>query len=799
MLTLPEPLRAMASFAQFIVWEAVWNAEKEKYEKIPLSPHTLQRFPKEANWQQDPTAWATFDQALDAAKVSGHNVGFLFTEEDPFFFVDVDGALGSDGQWSAFANELCYAFNGCAVEVSQSGTGLHIFGVGTAPANHRCRDDKLGLEFYTSGRFVALTGTNAIGDSGTNAQSGIDFLLSKYLPPRSASESMEWTTEPVAEWNGPADDDELIKKMLNAKPSANAAFGGKAPLPVLWAGDADQLAQFYPSKTGDVFDRSAADAALCQHLAFWTGKNCERIQRLFERSGLVRDKWHDRQEYREDTITTGAAWCTSVLKSPKKDKVIDENFVATVPQEIPEGVIREGYQFLGLPQQLDYFKDCVYVSSLHSIKIPNGELRTPDKFKATYGGYWFSMDSIGDKLSKNAWEVFTESQGVRFPRADMTCFRPELPPNTIVMEDGRSLVNTYIPIETPRYKGDATPFLVHLAKLVPDLEDREYLLSYMAGCVQMTGVKFRWCPFIQGVPGNGKSTLSKIVARAVGRRYTHSPSANDLSNKFNVWIEGKLFIFVEDIYIADRHEVLETLKPLITEEIVEVQPKAGDKYMTDNRANFILNSNHKDGIRKTADDRRYAPFYTAQQNRPDLLRDGMTPEYFQNLREWLDNGGYAIAAEYLASYTILDKYNPAKMSEAPITGSTSEAINTGMGGIEQEVLEAIGQGRVGFMGGWVSSVALDALIEHRGGGRRMAANKRKELMHSLGYVLHPNLQDGRTGSMVAIDGGKKPRLYIRNDHMAKALQTNAAIVEAYVKAQEAGGDAAVAAGVFKHG
>lgn len=799
MLTLPEPLRAMASFAQFIVWEAVWNAEKEKYEKIPLNPHTLQRFPKEGNWQQDPSQWATFDQALDAAKVSGHSVGFLFTEHDPFFFVDIDKALQPDGQWSPFANELCYAFAGCAIEISQSGTGLHIFGVGTAPEKHRCRDDKIGLEFYTSGRFVALTGVGMVGDSGTSGQPGVDFLLAKYLPPRAAGEIAEWTDVPVEEWNGPTDDDELIKKMLAAKPSVGAAFGTKAPLPVLWAGDADQLAHFFPSVTGDAFNRSSADAALCQHLAFWTGKDCGRIKRLFERSGLVRDKWFDREGYHEDTILKGVSWCGGVLKSPKKDKVIDENYVAVAPQQMPEGIIREGYQFLGLTQQLDYFKDCVYVSSLHVIKIPNGDRLTPDKFKATYGGYWFSMDSIGDKLSKNAWEVFTESQGVTFPRADSVCFRPELPPNTIVSEDGRKLVNTYVPIETPRTKGDPTPFLVHLSKLVPEAEDREYLISYMAACVQMKGVKFRWCPFIQGVPGNGKSTLSKIVARAVGRRYTHSPSAQDLANKFNVWIEGKLFIFVEDIYIADRQEVLETLKPLITEEVVEVQPKAGDKYMTDNRANFILNSNHKDGIRKTADDRRYAPFYTAQQNRPDLLRDGMTPEYFQRLREWLDNGGYAIAADYLESYPILDRYNPAKMSEAPLTGSTSEAISTGMGGVEQEVLEAIAQGRVGFMGGWVSSVALDTLIEHRGGGRRMAANKRKELMHSLGYVLHPHLQDGRAGSMVAIDGGKKPRLYVRNDHMAKALTTNAAIVDAYVKAQEAGGDNAVAASVFKHG
>lgn len=797
MLTLPEPLRAMASYAQFIVWEAVWSVEKNKFEKIPLSPHTLQKFPKDGGWQNDPSQWATFDHALQAATVSGNFVGFIFTKNDPFFFVDIDKALQPDGSWSALATDLCYMFSGCAVEVSQSGTGLHIFGVGTAPENHRCRDDKIGLEFYTSGRFVALTGTNAIGDSGTQAQAGIDMMLAKYLPPRVGGEHVGWTDEPDQDWSGPTDDDELIKKMLDAKMSAAAAFGTKAPLPVLWAGDEDQLSKFFPSASGDTFDRSAADAALCQHLAFWTGKDCARIARLFERSGLVRDKWRDREDYRYETVTRGASWCTQVYQQKRKvDKTINEDAPVVLPTQLDELVIREGYQYLGLPQQIEYFKDCVYVSSKHSIKIPNGDLKKPDEFRAAYGGYWFAMDSIGDKSSKNAWEVFTESQGLRFPRADMTCFRPEIPPNIIIEEDGRKLVNTYLPIKTPRIKGDATPFIIHMGKLIPNPQDREYLLSYMAACVQMTGVKFRWCPFIQGVPGNGKSILSRILARAIGRRYTHAPTAADLANSFNQWIEAKLFIYVDDIYTADRMEVLETLKPLITEDVVEVQPKGRDKYMTDNRANFILNSNHKDGIRKTADDRRYAPFYTAQQFRSDLIRDGMDTEYFQNLNRWMYAGGFAITADYLENYPILDQYNPSLMSEAPITGSTSEAIATSLGGVEQEIMEAVAQGRQGFMGGWISSVALDRLIEGRRSSRSIPNNKRKDMMATLGYIPHPGLPDGRATSMVAIDGGAKPRLYIRRDHISSRLTTNAAIVAAYVAAQEAGGTER-AAEVFK--
>lgn len=798
MLNLPEPLRAMASYSQFILWEARWDATKNKFQKIPINPHTVRPFPKDEDWQNDPKYWTSFSHAQQICALSPeHHVGFIFTEKDPFFFVDIDSALLPDGSWSPLAMDLCTAFQGCAVEISQSGRGLHIFGVGHAPVGHRCRDDKIGLEFYTSGRFVALTGTSAIGDSGLRCETGVQFLIEKYLPPRAVHGAQDWTSEPDPAWEGPEDDDELIKRMLRAKSSAAAAFGNRASLKTLWEGDEEELGKFYPSSTGDAFDRSSADAALCQHLAFWTGKDCDRIQRLFERSGLMRDKFN-REDYRHDTVTKGCAWCSSVYKAPAKAKVVAEYEMGDV--EVPEGTIREGYQYLGPLQQIDYFKDCVYVAREHAIKLPTGMLMKSEQFRAKYGGYWFAMDSIGDKSTKNAWEVFTESQALRFPQADMTCFRPELPPNTIVVEDGFTRVNTYVPLITPRVEGDPAIFLAHLRKLLPIERDQKILLGFMAACVQMIGVKFRWAPFIQGVQGNGKSTLSKVVARAVGMRYSHSPAAADIANKFNDWMECKIFIYVEDVYTVDRAEVMETLKPLITEPWVEVQPKGGGKYMADNRGNFMLNSNHKDGVRKTIDDRRIAPFYTAQQSREDLVRDGMGDEYFQKLNGWLEyEDGYAIVANYLEKYVIADEFNPTKMSCAPLTGSTGEAIAAGLGGIEQDILEAVAQGQVGFMGGWISSVAVERLMERRRGKGTVPNNKRKDMMASLGYVLHPHLPDGRVTSMVAIDGGSKPRLYIKRGHLSGLLTTNHQIVEAYTRAQETGGgsDTAIASELFK--
>src|SRR3546814_9048286 len=66
---------------------------------------------------------------------------------------------------------------------------------------------------------------------------------------------------------------------------------------------------------------------------------------------------------------------------------------------------------------------------------------------------------------------------------------------------------------------------------------------------------------------------------------------------------------------------------------VEIQRKGVDQFTADNRANFILTSNHRDAINKTANDRRYAVFFTAQQSAEDKTRDGLTDAYFVRSEE----------------------------------------------------------------------------------------------------------------------------------------------------------------------
>jgi primase-polymerase (primpol)-like protein len=47
---------------------------------------------------------------------------------------------------------------------------------------------------------------------------------------------------------------------------------------------------------------SEADLTLCLILAFWTGRDRERMDRLFRQSARMRDKKWNREDYRNDTL-----------------------------------------------------------------------------------------------------------------------------------------------------------------------------------------------------------------------------------------------------------------------------------------------------------------------------------------------------------------------------------------------------------------------------------------------------------------------------------------------------------------
>lgn len=744
----------MIKAQQFILWR--------KRDKIPVGLKSVRK-----GGITDPTEWGSYSDAKTRQESlqKEFGIGFVFTETDPYFFVDIDGAHdGND--WSPLAKELCTRFSGAYIEVSQSGTGLHIIGKGACPP-HSNRNAKLHIELYTGNRYVALT-ENGNGSAETDHTGALAALVADHFQPSERKE-LEWNSEPVLGWNGPEADDELIKKALRSK--ANP-FSQSVSFKDIWNNNEDALATAYPpDKETDLYNRSLVDGALAIHLAFWTGKNHERIRRIMRISMHVRDKW-EREDYIHATISTACAKVTAVYAERQPAGELEPN----------DAGFRSGYQLMTAEGQVKYFNGCVYVITELKAWTPLYGMLNKSQFKDVFGGYVFDIDNIGRSTTKDAWEAFRQSQVIDFKAVHDTAFRPDLKPGAII-GNVRQAVNIYTPADVRRVSGDATPFVQHIEKLLSNPRDQEILLSYMAAVVQHKGVKFQWAPVIQGAQGNGKTMLINCIEEAVGDEYCHRPVAQDMGSPFNAWMKNKIFIGVDDVHISKgKNDLLELLKPMVSNDKIKMEPKGVDQRMSKACANFLFTTNHKDAIPIGKDDRRYCIFYTAQQGKGDIERDGMRNGYFPRLWKWLRADGFAIVHDYLMTYPISDEFSPAINEDAPITSSYEAALEESRSPLEIEVLEAIYDERQGFCPPWISSKALNILIEEK----RMYCPKsaRGRMLGNLGYVLHPGLTAGRVNNSTGMDVGK-PYLYVKGDSPAASLTVQAEIAKTYVNDQTA--------------
>lgn len=773
-------LHALTAYRQFMLYRLEPDPKKPgKMTKLPVHPAT-----GAVVSAHDSSAWVGAEEAVALAGLwgAGYGVAFVFTRDDPFWFLDIDNC-NVGGAWSPLALELLALVPGAAVEISQSGNGLHAF-FSARPFDHGCKNVPLGLELYSEARFVALTGNCGPGGSAA-VQVDPMPLISRYFPALARAEGAAagWTTEPRAEWRGPEDDSELIDRMLAARTSMAAGMGRAATPAQLWAGDISCYAD----------DASSADAALAQHLAFWTGCDCERMERIMRMSGLHRAKWDDRDDYLERTILKASALQKEVFGQTSKIEVVPAPTDAGEPAG-PE--LLSGYRLMAQTQQADHFAGCVYIASIDRVATPRDGILDASRFNVMYGANCIFQVDAGSggkmKTTDKAWQAFTLSQCISWPKANSLCFRPECPPVSLVREGGQLLYNVYRPIDTLRKAGDPGPFLDILRRLLPIERDRRILLTYMASLVRNPGTKFQWWPVLQGAQGNGKTFLIRAVEYCVGEEYSHLPDVAKMAegSNFNAWIFGKLFIGMEEVYVPKRRGFLESFKPVVTNTRMAFEAKGQDQFMGDNRANGIMATNHRNGVPIDIDDRRYAVFFTAQQSARDLTRDGMTEAYFRDLYDWFNGRGIyagqgkdhgkAIINDFLRTCALADEFDPAgAATRAPDTSSKQEAIAESYGIGEAAIMQAIDDDLPGFRGGWVSLRAAVKVAQQA--GSHMSPQAVGRFLEAAGYSRHPHLPDGRTNNAVMPDG-VKTYLYVREGSLALNFTVPAEIAKAYTSA-----------------
>ena len=258
---IPSELQA---YDQWVVWRREFECGRVC--KVPYRARSPQRRAS----VNDPGTWSSFkDAVLSSQRRAFDGVGFVFSKTDPFVGVDLDHCRNPEsGEIHPWAAEIVKSLDSYS-EVSPSKTGVHILVQGKLPKGPR---RIASIEMYDTGRYFCVTGAHLEGTPRTikPRQRELMLLHDRWLqPPESPAPpaSCRFSEQPVT-----MPDERLLAKAMGA---ANGPKFSK-----LWQGNWDG----YPSQ-------SEGDLALCRQLAFWTGGDGQRIDRLFRQSGLFRQKW----------------------------------------------------------------------------------------------------------------------------------------------------------------------------------------------------------------------------------------------------------------------------------------------------------------------------------------------------------------------------------------------------------------------------------------------------------------------------------------------------------------------------
>jgi putative DNA primase/helicase len=189
-------------------------------------------------------------------------------------------------------------------EISQSGSGLHIIAIGANPGGDNKGHKKGDVEYYTQGRFVALTGhvytdqkTGQKWEKITRQPAGMLIPFFKHYfskPEVIVNKALIKAQGKINVSSNDLSDDDIIKICGYAKNSPK--------FEALWRGDISG----YNSP-------SEADMALVSILTFYS-RDPNQLQRLLLSSGLYRDK-HNRTDYIARTIEAALSTITETFKA----------------------------------------------------------------------------------------------------------------------------------------------------------------------------------------------------------------------------------------------------------------------------------------------------------------------------------------------------------------------------------------------------------------------------------------------------------------------------------------------------
>jgi hypothetical protein len=242
--------------------------------------------------------------------------------------------------------------------------------------------------------------------------------------------------------------------------------------------------------------------------------------------------------------------------------------------------------------------------------------------------------------------------------------------------DGAVFGNRWRDARPPTAEGDASRWLEHVERLIPEQFERDHVLDVLAYKLQHADKKINHAVLHGGLPGSGKDTLYAPFLWAIGRSNVSIVKNEELSSSWGYALEAEVMVINElrQAEARDRRAMENVLKPIIAAppEYLPVNRKGLHPYNALNRIWVLCFSNERAAISIPSNDRRWFCVWS------DAPR--MTDAEGAAMWQWYEAGGNAIVAGYLAARDV-SAFNPG--ASPPMTEAKAIMVERGRSAHEE--------------------------------------------------------------------------------------------------------------------
>jgi len=314
------------------------------------------------------------------------------------------------------------------------------------------------------------------------------------------------------------------------------------------------------------------------------------------------------------------------------------------------------------------FRDWAYLAFLDRfVNLRTGEILKRGPFGERY------RSLCGGKVASTVFNSSTVTTKI-----DRQVCRPRQ--ERLILEDGRLILNSWLPSDVVPVKGDAGVFFDHLAYLIPKDQELKCLIDVLAYIVQRPEGLMGYMTLIKGQQGTGKSVLGGVLTSILGELNVRPIGSDDLKDKWAGWLENKVLIIIEELMMPGRLEAMNSLKTKITDLRVSIERKGLDSYVVDNVAKFVAFTNEDGSACIKEGDRRVFYLDSPATPRPK--------QYYEMLHTWITEN-IGVIYQALLDH---DLSNFSPMDHAPMTDAKRQLIEDSRPALDATILEMIQDG-----------------------------------------------------------------------------------------------------------